>query len=157
MPARIMFAPSCSTAPRHAPLGKTQFEESGASLGLGSDPETFKFLIVDDNVDLLDMTTELFRGSGFEVFSAASGKEALKVLALNPNIDALLTDVVMPGMSGLELGHKVRERYPSVKVILASGYPNPATEAGHGNVHHFSFLRKPYRMEQVIQLLVMPN
>ena len=157
MPTRIMLAPSSSTAPRHTPIAQTQSGEFGASLELGSAPETFKFLLVDDNVDLLDMTTELFRDSGFEVFSAASGTEALKVLELNPNIDAVLTDVVMPGMSGLEFGHEVRKRYPSVKVILVSGYPNPATEAGHGSVHHFSFLRKPYRLEQVIRLLVKPN
>lgn len=157
MPIQIMFAPSSSTAPRHTPLGKTQSGKSDASLELGNAPETFKFLLVDDNVDLLDMTTELFRDSGFEVFSAASGTEALKVLELNPNIDAVLTDVVMPGMSGLEFGHEVRKRYPSVKVILVSGYPNPATEVGHGSVHQFSFLRKPYRLEQVIRLLVKPN
>lgn len=57
------------------------------------------------------------------MFVAASGKEALETLELNPNIDAVLTDVVMPGMSGLELGHEVRKRYPSIRVILVSGYP----------------------------------
>ena len=62
-----------------------------------------------------------------------------------------------PGMSGLELAHAVRKHYPSVRVILVSGYPSPASEAEHGSVHHFPFLRKPYRTEQVIRLLVKPD
>jgi DNA-binding NtrC family response regulator len=157
MPFHIMFAPLSDTAPKRAPLKKTQLGESSASAALGNETDTFKFLLVDDNVDLLEMTADLFRDAGFEVFTAFSGKEALQILESNPTIDAVLTDVVMPGMTGLELGHEVRRRYPSVKVILASGYPNPATEAGHGNVHYFSFLAKPYRMEQVIRLLVTPN
>lgn len=119
--------------------------------------ETFKLLLVDDNIDLLEMTAELLRESGFEVFPAASGKEALETLEQNPNIDAVLTDVVMPGMSGLELGHTVRRLYPSIRVVLVSGYPYLATEAGHGSVHEFGFLKKPYRTEQVIRLLLKSN
>lgn len=157
MPSRTTFLSFSCTASKYASPEKTQFCDASASSELRNDPDTFKFLLVDDNADLLDMTVELFRDSGFEVYSAASGAEALKVLKLNPNIDAILTDVVMPGMSGLELAHEVRKRYPSVTVILVSGYPNPATEAGHGSVHQFNFLRKPYRMEQVMRLLVKPN
>ncbi|MFS0757569.1 response regulator [Noviherbaspirillum sp. 1P10PC] len=157
MPSLIMSAPFSNAAPKSAPLKKIQLSESSGSLERGSDTNTFKCLLVDDNVDLLEMTADLFRDAGFEVFTAVSGKEALQILKSNPSIDAVLTDVVMPGMSGLELGHEVRKHYPSISVILVSGYPNPASVAGHGSVHHFPFVQKPYRTDQVIRLLIKTN
>jgi len=161
MPSEIISGLFSGTTPKkRASLEKTQSRESSkvsASSENDNDTDTFKCLLVDDNVDLLEMTKELLQDAGFEVFTAVSAKGALEILQSNPTIDAMLTDVVMPGMSGLELAHTVRKHYPSVRVILVSGYPSPASEAEHGSVHHFPFLRKPYRTEQVIRLLVKPD
>jgi len=53
----------------------------------------------------------------------------------------LYTDVVMPGMDGIRLGYEARKLIPKIKVILVSGYSNPAARAGHGSLYDFGFLR----------------
>ena len=112
-----------------------------------------KILLVDDNADLLDMVSVLFEERGLEVFTASSGAKALEILKQVRDIDAVVTDVVMPGMSGVELGHAARRLLPQIKIVLVSGYANPAAYAGHGDLHDFEFLKKPYRLEDVLQLL----
>lgn len=114
---------------------------------------SYKVLLVDDNVDLLDMAVVLFRQLGFEVLTATSGDEAIEILRDTPDFDLLFTDVVMPGISGIQLGHETRKLYPDMKIILVSGYPQEAMSAGHGSIYDFAFLSKPYRLEQIIKLL----
>jgi YesN/AraC family two-component response regulator len=60
--------------------------------------------------------------AGFDVLSASDGYEALALLKEPDSVDVLFTDVVMPGMSGLELAHQLRRRHESVRVIMTSGY-----------------------------------
>ena len=61
---------------------------------------------------------------------------------------------MMPnGMTGLELAHAVRERYPAVKIILASGDPMPAMKAEQKDLAEFSFVTKPYRLAEVARHL----
>jgi two-component system cell cycle sensor histidine kinase/response regulator CckA len=59
----------------------------------------------------------------------------------------------MPSISGIQLGHETRKLYPDMKIILVSGYPQEAMSAGHGSIYDFAFLGKPYRLEQIIELL----
>jgi PAS domain S-box-containing protein len=117
------------------------------------EPSTEKVLIVDDQPDVLEVTSELFRTLGFEVFSANSGEDAVEVLRRTPDIRLLLSDVVMPGMSGIQLGHKAQEIVPHIKVILASGYANPALDRDEGSLEGFQFLPKPYRMGDLVKKL----
>ena len=121
------------------------------------DAKYLKVLLVDDNVDLLDIAETLFRRNGFEVFTAASGPEAVEILRRTPDIGVLFTDVVMPGMSGIQLGHEARKILPDIKVILVSGYANAAANAGHGGLRDFDFLNKPYRFDEIARLLHKPN
>ena len=116
-----------------------------------------RILLVDDNVDLLDMTRELFEDRGFEVWTATNGAEAVETLQKVPEMDVLFTDIVMPGMNGFQLGYEARKLQPHIRVILVSGYPNPATQTAGGEIHDFDFLLKPYRIEDVLRLLARPN
>ncbi|GAB3645320.1 PAS domain-containing sensor histidine kinase [Ramlibacter alkalitolerans] len=118
-----------------------------------AEPATDKVLIVDDQPDVLEVTSELFRTLGFEVFSANSGEDAVEVLRRTPDIRLLLSDVVMPGMSGIQLGHKAQEIVPHIKVILASGYATPALNRDEGSLEGFQFLPKPYRMGDLVKKL----
>lgn len=111
-----------------------------------------RLLLVDDEPDLLEITFELLTAYGFDVVRAASAEAALNVLQERADIEILLTDVVMPGMSGLQLAYKARELNPQLKIILVSGYPNPAIESGHGYLGDFEFLEKPYRVEDILKL-----
>ncbi len=138
--------------PRVAPVGDAMEEKSFDKV-----PGGRKILLVDDNADLLEMTRGLFEDRGFEVWTATNGTEAVETLRQVPEIDVLFTDVVMPGMSGFQLGHEARSLRPRIRIILVSGYPNPAAQAGGGDIHDFDFLTKPYRMDDVLRLLAKPN
>jgi PAS domain S-box-containing protein len=111
-------------------------------------PPSDKVLIVDDQPDVLDMGAEMFRTLGFQVLTATSGRQALEVLARTNDIHLLFSDVVMPGLSGVELGEKAREISPDIRVLLASGYTTPA-----GNLKGFEFLPKPYRIADILKKL----
>ncbi|MEC7764066.1 MAG: response regulator [Pseudomonadota bacterium] len=79
-------------------------------------------LVVDDQPDLLAITRDMLEGFGYRVTAARSGAEALERLSSAGRCDLLLTDVVMPGMSGFELAATVRTMLPKVPVIYMSGY-----------------------------------
>ncbi len=76
---------------------------------------------------------------GCEVVSAESAEQALERLASN-GIDLVVTDVVMPGMSGVELARRIRETHPDVPVLLATGYSDEIVKRGS----EFSVLAKPF-------------
>jgi len=86
-----------------------------AQLGQG------RVLLVDDEPLLLRSMVKLVRSLGYEVFQAASSEQALEVLSREA-IDLVLSDVTMPGISGIELAREVALRFPNVRVLLASGY-----------------------------------
>jgi PAS domain S-box-containing protein len=112
-----------------------------------------KVLVVDDQPEVLEITSELFRTLGFEVLCANSGEDALQVLTRTPDLQLMFSDVVMPGMSGIQLGRKAREMVPGLKVILSSGYANPALGEGGDSLEGFQFLPKPYRMGDLVKKL----
>lgn len=116
------------------------------------DLRAHRLLLVDDDPDLLEITFELLTAYGFDVVKASSAEAALAILQDRADIEILLSDVVMPGMSGLQLAYKARELNPGLKIILVSGYPNPAIESGHGYLGDFEFLEKPYRVDDILRL-----
>ena len=115
--------------------------------------ETETVLIVEDEPDLLDVASSLFLSMGYEVMTAASGDDAMAVLA-SRDVDILFTDVVMPnGMNGIELAAYTRNNYPNVKVMLASGYPQPALKLDRARLGEFAFVSKPYRLSDLARSL----
>ncbi|RYI35282.1 MAG: response regulator [Acetobacteraceae bacterium] len=120
----------------------------------GEDAHTERVLIVEDETDLMDVAASLFTSMGYDVVTAASGREAIDVLA-RQDVDILFTDVVMPnGMNGIELAGYTREHYPQTKIMLASGYPLPALKQRHGkDLSEFAFVNKPYRLSDLARTL----
>lgn len=112
-----------------------------------------KALVVDDQPDVLNMAAEVFRTLGYEVLSANNAEEALNILKRNPDIEVLFSDVVMPGMSGIDLGQKVRELFPNIKILLVSGYTEPALKSKNANLDDFQFICKPYRITDIVKNL----
>jgi PAS domain S-box-containing protein len=120
----------------------------------GEGAHTERVLIVEDEPDLMDVAASLFSSMGYDVVTAASGREAIDVLERR-DVDILFTDVVMPnGMNGIELASYTREHYPDTKIMLASGYPLPALKQRHGNdLNQFAFVNKPYRLSDLARTL----
>ena len=110
-----------------------------------------KVLVVDDERDLADMAETLLGSRGLEVRVAYSARDALQVLESDPEIDAVFSDVMMPGMTGLELAEAIRRQYPCVKIVLTSGFTAPALLAGQER--SYLYASKPYSIETVLKLL----
>ncbi len=108
----------------------------------GHCPRKVSILVVDDDDEVREMLAETLQDFGYSVQQAASGEEALPLLADDPGIDVLITDIRMPGMSGLELAEQVARQRSRVKIIVTSGYfqPQPIRQR---------FLRKPFRIQEL--------
>ncbi len=89
--------------------------------------------------------------AGFKVFEAVNADEAIAMLQAWPDVQAVVTDIEMPGsMNGLGLARVVRERWPGVGVVVTSGRSQP----GPDNVtDQVAFLRKPYLPKTVTQAI----
>ncbi len=110
-----------------------------------------RVLVVEDNPEVGGFIAQILEDHGYRVFWASSGEEALLQLTNDDeHFDAVFSDVLMPGMGGLELARILRERYPALPVILTSGYSDAIAEGGHQG---FALLPKPYSAEQVCQAL----
>ncbi len=117
-----------------------------------------KVLIVEDEPDVMLTATELFKGMGYDVLTASNGVDAINLISKPGKIDVLFSDVVMPsGVSGIALGRTISKYLPDIKIILCSGYPLPALKEEHGDLEGFTFLNKPYRLEDLVRSLTESN
>lgn len=121
--------------------------QSSKSAGLAPEFENSRerpisILVVDDDEDVREVVAETLEHFGYGVVQAASGEEALPMLAAGHNIGLMITDIRMPGMSGLELAEYVRREYAGVKIIVTSGYFLPQQVNDR-------FLRKPFQMREL--------
>lgn len=112
-----------------------------------------KVLLVDDQPDVLETAVALFSHLGYEVLSANNGVEALETLRASGDIAILFTDVVMPGIGGIELAKIARREFPNVKVILASGYTRSSLQDQSPELDTFDLIPKPYRLSDLIKIL----
>ncbi|WP_151637853.1 hybrid sensor histidine kinase/response regulator [Noviherbaspirillum aerium] len=115
-----------------------------------------KVLVVDDEQDVMDLAAALFRSIGYEVYTANNAKAALEILHRSKDISVLFSDVMMPGMNGIELAEHVRDLRPDIKILLASGYPLPALKTQNKAIDDFVFLNKPYRLSDLAKKLRAP-
>jgi CheY-like chemotaxis protein len=110
-----------------------------------------RVLVVEDNIEVGRFSTQLLQDLGYETTWAANASEALKLLEEDhKRFDVVFSDVVMPGMSGVELGREIRQHYPGLPVVLTSGYSHVLAEEGR---HGFELLHKPYAVEDVSRVL----
>jgi signal transduction histidine kinase/CheY-like chemotaxis protein len=103
-----------------------------------------RILLVEDNEAVGNLAESLLGELGHEVIRARSGPEALRMADNGAQFDIVFSDVVMPGMTGLELADKLKKRRPQLPIILTTGYSEGIIAAG---AREFPLVRKPYRME----------
>jgi len=116
-------------------------------LGEGDTGAPVKVLLVEDDPDVQAMAIEALRFLGYAVLTADEGQSALEILARDPGIQILFTDVVMPrGMSGVDLYREARRLRPALRVLLASGYARGQLPTIPDDC---DFIAKPYRIEDL--------
>jgi two-component system cell cycle sensor histidine kinase/response regulator CckA len=102
-------------------------------------------LIVDDEDLLLTMGQAILSAYGYHVLTANSGQKALDVLSTTHNIDLIITDLVMPTMSGRELIEHIHQIAPSMRILRTSGYIWPA-----GHRDEKAYLQKPFTSQDLL-------
>lgn len=106
-------------------------------------PQGLKVLLVEDNDQVRHFAEHLLHDLGAKVTAVANGSEALGALQEDP-FDLIFTDVVMPGLSGIDLARQLRVRAPDLPVLLATGYSEQMIGEG---IDEFDVLAKPYGAE----------
>jgi CheY-like chemotaxis protein len=114
-------------------------------------------LIAEDEPTVLNMTALFLQKAGYVSLKAADGREALEAFRAHPNIDALISDIRMPGMTGFELGRAVRLISPSLPILLMSGFAGHTREDSQGlfEQQNIQFLPKPFTANQLIASVEM--
>ncbi len=107
-------------------------------------------LLVDDEVEFVETFSERLKRRNLEISKAFSGKEALKVLEKNKNIEVVILDVMMPELDGIETLVEIRKRYPLVEVIMLSGHSTVESAIEGMKKGAFDYLMKPCDMDQII-------
>ncbi|HZG08205.1 MAG TPA: MASE1 domain-containing protein [Allosphingosinicella sp.] len=108
-------------------------------------------LVVEDNKDVGEFATQLLSELGHDTRLATDATAALAMLESgHEGFDLVFTDVVMPGMSGIDLGLEIRRRWPKLRVVLTSGYSHVLAQDGR---HGFELLHKPYSVDTLTRVL----
>lgn len=109
-----------------------------------------RILLVEDEDAVRSFSVRALQNKGYEVFEASSGDNALELLAeQKPKIDLVVSDVMMPGIDGIEMGKHVREMYPNITIIYMSGYTEDKFKDDMGPGIHF--LAKPFTLKQLAE------
>jgi two-component system cell cycle sensor histidine kinase/response regulator CckA len=108
-------------------------------------------LVVDDEPGLRDLVCRTLKAEGYLTREAAHGVEALEVIESGPDtVDLVVTDVVMPGMDGRELGRRLSQRWPDLPILYISAYDvNDIFRRGSPR-SSAPFLQKPFPMETLV-------
>ena len=110
-----------------------------------------RILVVEDNLDVGRFCTQILEDLGYATDWAIDAEEALRRIGLDGGgYRAVFSDVVMPGMDGIELARRLRARLPEMPVILASGYSHVLA---HEDDHGFEVVHKPYSADQIGRVL----
>ncbi|MGC2245849.1 MAG: response regulator [Terriglobales bacterium] len=118
-------------------------------------------LLVEDEPFVREATRSILESADFEVLSAANADAALKVYGTSAHpIDLVMTDMILPGRTGQQLSEELRQRSPSLKVLLTSGYSSAECAAGAAQPYTH-FLAKPYSRRGLIakieEILIQPS
>ncbi len=108
-------------------------------------------LVVEDEPSVRNMTTQLFQRAGYDVLAVGDATEAMTTARLVDDIDVLVTDVVMPGMSGIELAEQMMDRYPHLGVVLLSGYTAETLDLERVTARGATFVPKPVTSNQLLE------
>ena len=109
-------------------------------------PQDIKILFVEDEDSVRVFGVRALKKKGYEVTGCASGEAALELLDEGKTFNLLITDMVMPGISGAELAICVKDKIKDIRIILASGYSEEIAKKELAGSQDFEFIAKPYSL-----------
>ena len=131
--------------------GPTEKAADASETKASDSPTSLCVLIVEDNITVGRFADEMLRELGHDTRLVGNASEALGVLdARTVEFDVVFSDVIMPGMNGVELAREIRRLRPDLPVVLTSGYSTVLAQEGR---HGFDLLRKPYSIEELSRML----
>jgi len=131
--AKKALQPALETLTHHKPLTSSR-----------------KILLVDDEADLLDITSAYLRKLGYRTLQARDFAQAINLITKHPDIDLLLTDILLPsGSNGVDLAQYVQTLRPSISILYTSGFPTDALVEKHLPIANHTLLKKPYRLSEL--------
>ena len=111
-----------------------------------------KILAIDDDPNMLDLTRYHLSAQGYEVTTAETGEEALK-LAEGKHFDVVLTDMRLPDLDGIELVRRFKEESPETELIMVTGYSSVSKAVEATKAGAFYFVEKPVKFEEILVLV----
>lgn len=111
-------------------------------------PEVLRILLVDDEETVRRVTGRLLEKLGYEVVSAGDASEALEILGDGTPFDLVVTDVVMPGLSGIQMAAKMRALNPEQRILFTSGYTTREFGRPPGEPPQ-PFMPKPFSLDEL--------
>ena len=137
------------------PEGPPKSANDSATSQAGYDEgKKVKIIVIDDESLIAETVVEILNEEGFEAVSASSGLSAIE-LAKTVRPAIVLSDVIMPGLNGIETGIKIRETVPNCKIILFSGQAATVDllEKARERGYRFDVLAKPIKPEHLISVI----
>jgi PAS domain S-box-containing protein len=110
-------------------------------------------MVIEDEHSLRIAVSKSLRRKGFSVIEAGDGHSAIHLFRTTPDIDVVLLDMTLPGMSGIEVLAELRKIRPDVKVILTTAYSREMAMSSVGEQRISDFIRKPYPMAELLAML----
>jgi len=148
-----MSSASDTQALPNVPMTHRPGDATGVALKRAPLDTNKRLLIVDDEEPIFRPVTRILATDGYEIASATTGHEAAQMVSRPdyPGVDLLVTDLVMSGMNGRELGRVVRAKYPSARVLYVTGFADTLfkdlAELGDGE----SFIEKPFGTDGLLE------
>jgi two-component system cell cycle sensor histidine kinase/response regulator CckA len=139
------------------PVDATRAGDSHAAAKSGSAaasipaPDLPRVLLVEDEGAVRELLSSALERNGFDVVTAASAEEALALAS--PAFQILLSDISLPGMSGVQLARQLRRTLPTLRVLLMSGYAREEFSSGPNAVDDLPFIPKPFATRTVVERL----
>ncbi|MEA9581357.1 hybrid sensor histidine kinase/response regulator [Xanthomonas nasturtii] len=113
-------------------------------------------LVVEDKQDVAVVAKMFLENAGYRILSASSGRDAIELLEQHPDVDALFTDLIMPGgMNGVVLAREARRMLPKIKVLLTTGYADASIQRTDVGGAEFDVVNKPYTQKELLKRIRM--
>ncbi|MBW2466698.1 MAG: response regulator [Deltaproteobacteria bacterium] len=117
------------------------------------DQEPASILIVDDEPSILKMLEGEISYHGYKTIAAPHAKAACQLAEKQPKIDLLITDIIMPGMNGIDLAREITSLHPDIRIVFMSGHYNPSVFEKSLPEKNYDFMVKPFGLDTLMNTI----